>query len=80
MADFLLIHGAWHGAWCWREVAARLEVRGHTATAIDLPGHGEDRSPPESVTLQNYVTCVVEALDHAIDRPGRPDLSGHLLD
>lgn len=79
MADFLLIHGAWHGAWCWREVAARFEVRGHTATAIDLPGHGEDRSPPESVTLQNYVTCVVEALDHAIDRPGRPDLSGHLL-
>jgi pimeloyl-ACP methyl ester carboxylesterase len=69
MAEFILVHGAWHGAWCWREVVARLEARGHTATAIDLPGHGEDCSPPEKVTLQDYVTCIVNALAHSSHRP-----------
>ena len=39
MADFLLVHGAWHGGWCWDAVARGLTERGHRATAIDLPGH-----------------------------------------
>ena len=39
----LLVHGAWHGAWCWEPVVAALSGRGVRAVAIDLPGHGEDR-------------------------------------
>ncbi len=69
MASFLLIHGAWQGAWCWREIAPRLEERGHQAIAIDLPGHGEDRSPPETVTLQDYVDRVNQAVNASKDRP-----------
>jgi len=69
MAEFILVHGSWHGAWCWREVVPRLEARGHTATAIDLPGHGEDRSAPEAVTLHDYVTRVVQAVGALKDRP-----------
>jgi pimeloyl-ACP methyl ester carboxylesterase len=38
----LLIHGAWHGAWCWEPVLQRLEDSGIDIAAIDLPGHGED--------------------------------------
>jgi pimeloyl-ACP methyl ester carboxylesterase len=36
----VLIHGAWHGAWCWSGVAAELDRRGIPSVAIDLPGHG----------------------------------------
>jgi pimeloyl-ACP methyl ester carboxylesterase len=51
MARFVFVHGAFMGAWCWDEVAALLRARGHRADVLDLPGAGEDRAPPESVTL-----------------------------
>ncbi len=41
----LLVHGAWHGAWCWEPVVAALSGRGVPAVAIDLPGHGNDAGP-----------------------------------
>ncbi|HVB90605.1 MAG TPA: alpha/beta hydrolase [Acidimicrobiales bacterium] len=37
-----LVHGAWHGAWCWEWVVPLLAARGIEAVAIDLPGHGRD--------------------------------------
>ncbi len=37
MARAVLIHGAWHGAWCWDGVVEELEVRGVSVVAIDLP-------------------------------------------
>jgi hypothetical protein len=37
VAGFVLVHGAWHGAWCFGELVAGLEARGHTAEAVDLP-------------------------------------------
>jgi pimeloyl-ACP methyl ester carboxylesterase len=37
MARFVLVHGAWHGAWCFTEVVRSLEGCGHTAVAVDLP-------------------------------------------
>jgi pimeloyl-ACP methyl ester carboxylesterase len=44
-ATIVLVHGAWHGAWCWDLVLERLISAGESAVAIDLPGHGEDRGP-----------------------------------
>jgi len=38
---FLLIHGAWHGGWCWRRVADRLRARGQTVFTPTLTGQGE---------------------------------------
>jgi pimeloyl-ACP methyl ester carboxylesterase len=38
--NIVLLHGGWHGAWMWREVAAILESRGHATTAVDLPFTG----------------------------------------
>jgi pimeloyl-ACP methyl ester carboxylesterase len=37
MARFVLVHGAWHGGWCFTEVVRELEALGHTAVAPDLP-------------------------------------------
>jgi len=37
MATFSLVHGAWHGGWCWDLVRAELEARGHAVHAPDLP-------------------------------------------
>lgn len=59
---FILIHGSWHGAWCWFKVATRLRALGHTVVAPDLPSHGRDRTPPAEVTLEHYVARVLEAL------------------
>jgi pimeloyl-ACP methyl ester carboxylesterase len=36
----VLVHGAWHGAWCWAALQAALDERGVASYAIDLPGHG----------------------------------------
>ncbi len=61
MADaVLLVHGAWHGAWCWEKVAPQLEGRGLRVTAIDLPGHGADPRP--LTDLHGDATAVTEAL------------------
>jgi pimeloyl-ACP methyl ester carboxylesterase len=38
---FILVHGAWHGGWCWRRVADRLCARGHTVFTPTLTGLGE---------------------------------------
>ena len=62
MAKFLLVHGAGHGAWCWRDVIPALERLGHSARAIDLPGHGEDKTPYQDVTLDLYADAVLGAL------------------
>jgi pimeloyl-ACP methyl ester carboxylesterase len=37
MTTFGLIHGAWHGAWCWDRLIPELERRGHRAVTVDLP-------------------------------------------
>jgi pimeloyl-ACP methyl ester carboxylesterase len=45
-ATVVLVHGAFHGAWCWARVVPLLEGRGVPVIAIDLPGHGDDAGPP----------------------------------
>jgi pimeloyl-ACP methyl ester carboxylesterase len=39
---FGLVHGAWHGAWCWERLVPELEARGHRAVAVDLPAGDPD--------------------------------------
>lgn len=58
---FVLIHGAWHGGWCWQGVIAALEQAGHTAEAPTLPGHspGDDRS---QITFASYVDAIAQTL------------------
>ncbi len=37
MTTFGLLHGAWHGGWCWQYLIPELQARGHRAVAVDLP-------------------------------------------
>src|SRR5260221_10947192 len=37
VSTFVLVHGAWHGAWCWERLVPELEARGHASIAMDLP-------------------------------------------
>jgi pimeloyl-ACP methyl ester carboxylesterase len=76
MSQFLLVHGAFHGAWCWRKTVAELERRGHRAKAIDLPGQGEDRTPLKEVTLDTMVDRIIAEM---ADLPGKVVLVGHSL-
>ena len=45
---FILIHGSWHGGWCWQDVAREIVASGARYTAIDLPGHGNQALIPKS--------------------------------
>lgn len=63
MSDFLLIHGSCHGAWCWDDLIPHLTAAGHSARAIDLPSHGQDRTPAGEVTLGLYARAIVAAIE-----------------
>jgi pimeloyl-ACP methyl ester carboxylesterase len=63
MATYVLVHGAWHGAWCWEYVIPLLEKEGHRVQAPDLPGHGEDKTPISEVSLQACVDRLCAVLD-----------------
>jgi pimeloyl-ACP methyl ester carboxylesterase len=44
-ATVVLVHGAWHGAWCWDKVTPLLDAAAVPWIAIDLPGHGASTEP-----------------------------------
>ena len=63
MSTYVLVHGAWHGGWCWEKVVPLLQKQGHTAVAPDLPAHGKDKTPIAEVSLQSYADRVCGILD-----------------
>ncbi len=73
---FILVHGGWHGAWCWKKVVPLLEAKGNQVLAIDLPGHGNDKTPPATVTLDDYVQKIVRV---AQAQTGPVILVGHSM-
>lgn len=63
MANFVLVHGAWHGGWCWRDVRRILEDNGHTVFTPTLTGLGERShllSP--DTDLETHIADVVNLL------------------
>lgn len=62
MADFLLIHGAWHGGWCWDRVVPLLEAAGHGTHAPTLSGLEEERTEPvDGIGMGTHVEDVLRA-------------------
>ena len=61
MTTFALIHGAWHGGWCWEPLIPELERRGHRAVAVDLPC-----DDPSATTMDN-AKLVADSLADADD-------------
>ena len=60
---FVLVHGAWHGAWCWAAVKRQLQILGDQAFAVDLPGHGASNINRAGATLDAYVDSVVTYIE-----------------
>jgi pimeloyl-ACP methyl ester carboxylesterase len=61
VATFVLVHGAWHGAWCWERLIPELAQRGHDSLAVDLP------IEYASATFEDYAAVVVDAAAHVTD-------------
>ncbi len=64
MANFVLVHGAWHGGWCWQRVTAALQQQGHRVHAVTLTGLGERAhllSP--AITLDTHIDDVISAIE-----------------
>lgn len=59
MRTVALVHGAWHGAWCWAPVLAGLDELGIDAVAVDLPG-------PDLHADADHVTAVLDGLDTSV--------------
>ncbi len=63
MATFVLVHGAMHGGWCWRDVQRRLSERGHDVHRPTLSGQGDRRSGlTPDVGVQTHVQDLEELL------------------
>lgn len=63
--NFVLVHGAWHGGWCWKYVREALQAEGHTVFSPSLTGLGDRvhlRNP--DVNLTTHVTDVVNLIEY----------------
>lgn len=62
---FVLITGAWHGGWTWRQVASHLRAAGHRVLAPDLPGlaDGDDPRRHSLADVGDFVAGLVERHD-----------------
>src|SRR5438067_11875808 len=60
---FVLVHGAWHGGWCWRRVSDLLEKQGHKAFAPTLTGLGErSHLMSKDINLDTHIADVVNLI------------------
>ena len=76
MADFVLIHGAWHGAWCWRRVLGPLREAGHRVFAVSLSGVGERAHfAAAQVLLRTHIDDIVSVVE--AEELAQPILVGH---
>lgn len=55
MTRFVLVHGAFMGAWCWQPVVSALRAAGHDVQAPDLPGSGSDGGNVADAGLAGYI-------------------------
>jgi pimeloyl-ACP methyl ester carboxylesterase len=75
--NFVLVHGAWHGAFCWAAVINELGKHGDHTYAVDLPGNNGNPFDRAKVRLQTYIDSVVKFIE---DRQLRSVvLAGHSM-
>lgn len=67
MSTYVLVHGAWHGAWCWYKVVPRLTKAGHRVFAPDLPSLGRDKTPVSAISLASWAENICEVVDAAAE-------------
>lgn len=69
MATFILIHGSWHGGWCFERLHPLLEQAGHVVIAPDLPGMGGNEAVLRAVTLRGWTEFTADLCRNASNRP-----------
>jgi pimeloyl-ACP methyl ester carboxylesterase len=73
---FVLVHGSWHGGWCWRDVERRLRAEGHTVFAPTLTGLAERAHLlTPAVNLSTHVTDVARLIE--VEELEKVTLVGH---
>ena len=78
MASFVMIHGAFHGGWCFDPVSKILTARGHAVSAPTLPGMGGDEAALRAATLDAWAEFTVrQCLDLRAENGGPLVLAGH---
>src|SRR5262245_52181956 len=61
---FVLVHGAWHGGWCWKKLTPLLRAAGHDVFAPTLTGLGErSHLLTRDVDLDTHITDIVQVLE-----------------
>lgn len=73
---FVLVHGAFQGAYSWKQVKEDLEKKGHRVIAVELPGHGDDKTDQTTITMDSYKNKVVSTINGLT---GKVVLVGHSL-
>jgi len=68
MATFILIHGAWMGAWIWRDITPLLLAKGHKVIAPDLPGSGNDQTSLEKINFLSYLDCLIKIINQQTEK------------
>src|SRR5579859_6525427 len=66
MAHFILVHGGFHGAWCWELLQAELERTGHRTVAMDMP-------------IDRPQTCIDDYADSVVESVAGQDVEGAYL-
>ena len=61
MKNLILVHGAWHGAWCWKDVIQNLPLS-YKVIAPDLPAHGQDVQDPKSIYFKDYINHLIQVI------------------
>ena len=63
MTSFVLVHGAWHGSWCWKRVRSSLQAKGHNVFTPTLTGIAErSHLLTRDVTLETHILDVVNLI------------------
>lgn len=73
---YVLVHGSWHGSWCWERVVPGLQAAGHRAVTVDLAGRAGDPTPTREITLASHVDRVCAAV---LAQPTPVVLVGHSM-
>lgn len=73
---FVLVHGAWQATFVWEKVKAGIEKSGQKVVVIELPAHGNDKTPPQNVSIDVYRDVVVNKINAM---PESVILVGHSL-
>lgn len=63
MGSYVLVHGAWHGGWIWRDVADRLRAAGHAVATPTLSGLGDRRRVGQDADLDAHIQDVVAHIE-----------------